>query len=87
MCLPGAVVAYWFLTQEVAGSNPFTDKYFKLLNLLNSRKPFRENSNKMRHFVKSLVLIMESIDWVDLDIDWDELAWFLTGLLALVSFI
>ena len=30
---------------------------------------------------------MESIDWVDLDIDWDELAWFLTGLLALVSFI
>ena len=24
MCLAGTVVAYWFLTQEVAGSNPFT---------------------------------------------------------------
>ena len=24
MCLAGAVVASWFLTQEVVGSNPFT---------------------------------------------------------------
>ena len=30
---------------------------------------------------------MEAIDWVDLDIDLDELDWFLTGLSALVSFI
>ena len=30
MCLAGAVVASWFLTQEAAGSNPFTakNKYF-----------------------------------------------------------
>ena len=28
MCLVGTVVASWSLTQEVAGSNPFNDKYF-----------------------------------------------------------
>ena len=28
MCLAGAVVASWFLTQEVAGSSPFNDKHF-----------------------------------------------------------
>ena len=31
MCLPGAVVACWFLTQGVAGSNPFT----VMINILN----------------------------------------------------
>ena len=38
MCLTGAVVASWTLTQEVAGPNPFycNDKYFILL--LNSTK-------------------------------------------------
>ena len=28
LCLPCAVVASWSLTQEVAGSSPFNDKYF-----------------------------------------------------------
>ena len=28
MCLAGTVVAIWSLTQEVAGSSPFYDKYF-----------------------------------------------------------
>ena len=28
MCLAGAVVASWSLTQEVAGSSPFNDKDF-----------------------------------------------------------
>ena len=28
MCLAGTVVAYWALTEEVAGSNPFNGKYF-----------------------------------------------------------
>ena len=28
MCLAGTVVGSWSLTQEVAGSNPFNDKYF-----------------------------------------------------------
>ena len=29
LCLPGAVVASWFVTQEVPGSNtPFLQKYF-----------------------------------------------------------
>ena len=27
-CLAGTVVAFWSLTQEVAGSNPFDDEYF-----------------------------------------------------------
>ena len=29
LCLPGAVVAFWFVTQEVEGSNTaFLQKYF-----------------------------------------------------------
>ena len=28
MCLAGTVVISWSLTQEVAGSRPFNDKYF-----------------------------------------------------------
>ena len=40
MCLVGTVVASWSLTQEVAGSNPFNDKYFSV----NSVKTFRKNS-------------------------------------------
>ena len=28
MCVAGAVVASWSLTQEVAGLSPFNDKYF-----------------------------------------------------------
>ena len=28
MCLPGTMVASWFLTQEVVGLSPFNDKYF-----------------------------------------------------------
>ena len=42
VCLAGAMVAFWSLTQEVAGSNPCDNKY--LLYLLNSVKTFRENS-------------------------------------------
>ena len=46
MCLAGAVVASWFLTQEVVGSNPFTIMtIFLSLNSLNLVKTFRENSN------------------------------------------
>ena len=28
MCLAGTVVAFWSLTQEVAGLNPYSDKHF-----------------------------------------------------------
>ena len=43
MCLAGAVVASWFLTQEVAGLNPFT----VMTNIfVNSVKTFRKNSIK-----------------------------------------
>ena len=57
MCLTGAVVASWSLTQEVAslspltqevaGSSPFNElnNFFLSLNLLNSVKTFREISN------------------------------------------
>ena len=43
MCLAGSVVASWSLTQEVAGSNPFTvmTKIF-ILNSPNSVKKFRK---------------------------------------------
>ena len=43
MCLAGTVVACWSLTQEVAGSSPFT--VMKNILLLNSVKTFRENCN------------------------------------------
>ena len=46
MCLAGVVVVSYSLTQEVAGSSPFNDKYFLSLNLENSVKTFRENSNE-----------------------------------------
>ena len=38
MCLAGAVVAPWSLTQGVAGLNPFT--------VMNSVKTFRKNSDR-----------------------------------------
>ena len=41
ICLVDAVVTFWSLTQEVAGSNNFL-----LLNLLNSVKTFKENTNR-----------------------------------------
>ena len=45
MCLAGAVIASWSLTQEVAGSSPFTIATITLsLNSANSVKTFRENS-------------------------------------------
>ena len=45
MCLAGTVVASWSLTQEVAGSIPFTVMMNILsLNSVNSMKTFRENS-------------------------------------------
>ena len=45
--IAGAVVVSRSLTQEVAGSSPFTvmTNIFCHLNLLNSVKTFRENSN------------------------------------------
>ena len=46
MCLAGAVVTSLSLTQEVVGSNPFTEVTNILsLNSANSVKTFRENSN------------------------------------------
>ena len=47
MCLAGPVVASWSLTQEVAGSSPFTVmKNILSLNSANSVKKFRKNSNE-----------------------------------------
>ena len=49
LCFPGTMVASWFLMQEMAGSSPFTGManiFVTDLNLLNSEKTFRENSNK-----------------------------------------
>ena len=42
MCVPGTLVASWSLTQEVAGSSPFT----VMTNILVTefRETFRENS-------------------------------------------
>ena len=58
MCLAGVVVASWALTQEVAGTNPFNDKYLLSFNLLNLMKAFRKNSNVpnpyRRHCVQNL---------------------------------
>ena len=47
MCLAGAVVASSSLTQEVAGSIPFTvmTNIFWLLNSVNSHESFRDNSS------------------------------------------
>ena len=42
MCLAGTVVVPWSLTQELAGSNPFTVR--TIILSLNSVKTFRENS-------------------------------------------
>ena len=45
MCLAGAVVASWSLTQEVTGSNPFTVMTNIFVTVLSQfRKVFRENS-------------------------------------------
>ena len=45
MCLAGTVVSFWFLTQELAGSNPFT----VMTNICVTElvKTFRENSNRI----------------------------------------
>ena len=45
VCLAGAMVASWSLTQEVVGSIPFNDNYFLFLNSLNSLKTFRKICN------------------------------------------
>ena len=50
MCLAGTVVASWSLTQEVAGSNPFT----VMTNIFVTEfseftETFRENSNVTGH--------------------------------------
>ena len=45
MYLAGTVVALGSLTQEMACSSPFNDKYFLSLTSLKSWKTFRKNSN------------------------------------------
>ena len=47
MCLAGAIVTSWSLTQDVAGLSPFTfiDKYILSMN---SVKTYNKNSNS--HF-------------------------------------
>ena len=46
LCLAGAVVASQSLTQEIAGSNNlFSNKIFLSVNLANSLKTCRKNSN------------------------------------------
>ena len=45
MYLAGTVVALGSLTQEMACSSPFNDKYFLSLTSLKSGKTFRKNSN------------------------------------------
>ena len=55
MCLAGAVIASLSLTQEVAGSNPFTEVTNILslnsANSANSVKTFRENLNISSFYV------------------------------------
>ena len=46
MCLAGAVVASWSLTQQVAGSNPCNDKYFFVTEFAEISETFRKNSNE-----------------------------------------
>ena len=49
LCFADAIVASWSLMQEMAGLSPFTvmaNIFVTDLNLLNSEKTFRENSNK-----------------------------------------
>ena len=56
MCFAGAVVACWSLTQEVAGSSPFTVMgNFLSLNSANSVKTFRKNSNVNQLFLENKV--------------------------------
>ena len=49
MCLAGAVVASWSLTQELAGSSPFTvmENIF-VTEFTEFSEQFRENSNRSR---------------------------------------
>ena len=56
MYLADAVVASWFLTEEVAGI--FTDiTNIFLLNFLNSVKIFRENSSRIITFESNILVI------------------------------
>ena len=58
MCLAGAVIAPWSLTQEVADSNPFT----VLTNIFRrALKTFRENSIKAYIFGNSLSCCLHMI--------------------------
>ena len=46
MCLAGAVVASWSLTQDVAGSNPLTViKNILVTECIKFNESFKENSN------------------------------------------
>ena len=54
MCLAGPVVASWSLTQEVAGSSAFNDKYFYSLY---SVKTLRKNCNEAHRLSLHNVLV------------------------------
>ena len=52
MCLAGAGVASWSLTQEVAGSSPFTVMTnIYVTEFAEFSEKFRENSNKLLFLV------------------------------------
>ena len=57
MCLAGAVVASWCLTQEVAGSSPFT----VMINILslNSAKTFRKKLHCEQILFLVVILLMD----------------------------
>ena len=65
MCQAGAVVAYWSLTQEMAGWQGFEPFYcnqiFLSLNSANSLKTFRKNSN-----ISIVVIIHELLSYLPL---------------------
>ena len=62
MCLAGTAVASWSLTQKVAGSSPFDDKYFLSIN---SVKKIRKNSNVL---LTRVHVNLSLIGWVSSEI-------------------
>ena len=61
ICLVGAVVASWSLTQEVAGSRPFTVMtIFFITEFSESRETFRKNSIVLKYLseIWNLALIL-----------------------------
>ena len=54
MYLAGAVVASWSLTQEVAGTSPFTAMTIFVIEFAEFSETFRKNSNNLLVVVHSL---------------------------------